>query len=343
VSTLQITALKDELRAAQLLQTDDLLRGVLSGCGDCIKILDLDGRLQFMSEGGKRVMEVDDFGALQGCPWPDFWEGAGNIDAKAAVAAAIRGETARFKGAANTAKGTARFWDVQVSPIFGGDGKPSHLLSISKDITEEHRAAERHKFLTEELQHRIKNILTTVLAISNSSFRGEVHEEARAAFTSRILAMDKANEILRETSWLQAPVRVTIENALKPHRTGEGRFSLDGPDTDVKPHQALALALAVNELATNAIKYGALSASGGTVDVRWSLEKQDGEKTFVFRWLERGGPPVAEPVRKGFGTRVIKTMLAAEFYGTVELSYAAEGLTCTLATPLANLIAAPSL
>ena len=342
MSERQLAALNDELRAAQVFEHDDLLRGVLSGCGDCIKILDLDGRLQFMSEGGKRVMEVDDFSALKGCPWPDFWEGPGNADAKAAVAAAIRGETGRFKAAANTAKGTPRYWDVLVSPIFGDDGKPSHLLSISKDITVEHEAAERQKFLTEELQHRIKNALTTLLAIASHSFRGAAHEEARAAFTSRILAIDKANEMLRETSWQQTPVRTTIEGALKPHRTGEGRFSLSGPDTDVKPHQALAMALAVNELATNALKYGALSASGGKVDVRWSHEIADGAPHFVFRWLERGGPPVAEPVRKGFGTRVIKTMLANEFHGSVDLAYAPDGLTCRLDTPLVNLSAAQS-
>jgi two-component sensor histidine kinase len=343
VSASRLSALNSELRAASVVEHDDLLRGVLAGCGDCIKILDLDGRLQFMSEGGKRVMEVEDFGALKGCPWPDFWEGAGNADAKAAVAAAIRGETGRFKGAANTAKGTPRYWDVQVSPIFGADGKPTHLLSISKDITVEHQAAERQKFLTEELQHRIKNALTTVLAIANHSFRGAAHEEARTAFTSRIMAMDKANEMLREASWQQTPVRLTVESALKPHRSGEGRFSVDGPDTNARPHQALAMALAVNELATNATKYGALSASGGKVDVRWSHEIVDGAPHFVFRWVERGGPPVAEPVRKGFGTRVIKTMLANEFHGSVNLTFAPDGLTCVLETPLSNLAASQDL
>src|SRR5580692_6075886 len=133
VSTVE--TLKEELRGAGagLADNDDVLRGVLAGCGDCIKILDLDGQLQFMSEGGKRVMEVEDFGKLKGCPWPDFWAGAGNADARAAVETAKAGGTARFKGPANTAKGTPRYWDVQVSPIFGHDGKPSHILSISRD------------------------------------------------------------------------------------------------------------------------------------------------------------------------------------------------------------------
>ena len=134
--------LRSELTAAGdgLADNEDVLRSVLAGCGDCIKILDLDGRLQFMSEGGKRVMEVDDFGPLKGCPWPDFWAGDGSTDARRAVEVAKAGGIGRFKGPANTAKGNPRHWDVQVSPIMGADGKPSHLLSISRDITEEWRA-----------------------------------------------------------------------------------------------------------------------------------------------------------------------------------------------------------
>src|SRR6478735_8198579 len=120
-----VEAMEHELASASpmLLDNSDLLRCILAGCGDCIKILDLDGRLQFMSEGGKRVMEVDDFSPLKGCPWPDFWVGQGNLNAALAVETAKTGAVARFRGSANTAKGTPRYWDVQVSPIFGADGK----------------------------------------------------------------------------------------------------------------------------------------------------------------------------------------------------------------------------
>ena len=144
-----VDAMNRELRAASpdLVGNDDLLRGVLSGCGDCIKVLDLEGRLQFMSDGGKRVMEVEDFSVLKGCPWPDFWTGDGNLEATAAVEAAKAGKTARFRAAANTAKGNPRYWDVHVSPIFGADGQTSQLLSISRDITEEWEAVERERFL----------------------------------------------------------------------------------------------------------------------------------------------------------------------------------------------------
>src|SRR6476620_7444007 len=166
--TQALASLNAELDAAGagLKGNDDLLRAVLAGCGDCIKILDLDGRLQFMSEGGKRVMEVDDFSKLKGRAWPDVWAGAGNVEATRAVEQARGGLGARFQGVANTAKGNPRHWDVQVSPIFGADGKPTYILAISRDITPEKRAEtelaeayQRQQMLTAELQHRIKNTL----------------------------------------------------------------------------------------------------------------------------------------------------------------------------------------
>jgi len=120
----------DELR-----EQAGFLQSVLASSGDCIKVLDLDGRLVFMSEGGQRVMEVSDYNAIRGCPWPDFWQGQGNADARAAVDAAKAGGAGHFQGAANTMAGTPRYWDVQVTPILGADGRPEKLLSVSRDIT----------------------------------------------------------------------------------------------------------------------------------------------------------------------------------------------------------------
>ncbi|HEY4124627.1 MAG TPA: PAS domain-containing protein, partial [Rhizomicrobium sp.] len=201
--TVSLDSLNAELTSVgpDLAHGGEFLRGVLSGCGDCIKVLDLDGRLQFMSEGGKRVMEVEDFSVLKGCPWPDFWSGDGNAQAVAAVAKAKAGRTAKFRNAANTAKGTPRYWDVQISPIMGADGKPAYLLSISRDITEEHNAVEaqkaltaRQKFLTDELAHRLKNTLTTVIAIGNQTFRDAAFAEHRQIFEARIQTLNASYE-----------------------------------------------------------------------------------------------------------------------------------------------------
>ncbi|KQM80343.1 hypothetical protein ASE76_04195 [Xylophilus sp. Leaf220] len=127
----------------------EFMRGVLASSGDCIKVLDLDGRLVYMSEGGQSVMEVDDFAAVRGCPWPDFWEDEGNLSAVAAIAAARAGRAGHFQNFANTLKGRRRFWDVQVTPILGRDGLPERLLAVSRDITST-KEAERRLALSQE-------------------------------------------------------------------------------------------------------------------------------------------------------------------------------------------------
>ena len=123
-------------RERQAVERESFLSGVLGSSTDCIKVLDLDGRVTFMSEGGQRVMEVSDFNAVAGCPWPDFWQGAGNAEARAAIAGARRGEASSFIGQADTFRGTPKWWHVAVSPIAGPDGRPDRILSVSRDITE---------------------------------------------------------------------------------------------------------------------------------------------------------------------------------------------------------------
>ena len=342
---LAISSLHNELTAAGdgLADNADVLRSVLAGCGDCIKILDLDGRLQFMSEGGKRVMEVDDFGPLKGCPWPEFWAGDGNTEAKRAVETAKAGGIGRFKGPANTAKGSPRHWDVQVSPIMGADGKPSHLLSVSRDITEEWRAVaelkeavERQAVLTGELQHRIKNTLAMVGAIANQTMQGDSVAKAREAFAARLMTLSRAHDLLTQSSWASAPIRDVVEGALAAHRTGRGQISASGPDLHLTARQALALAVAIHELATNATKYGALSGTG-SVAVAWSDRPIGGVETFSFSWTESGGPAVSEPEKKGFGSRLIERMLPNDFGGEVRTFYRPSGLVCELTSPLGRL------
>jgi two-component sensor histidine kinase len=286
-------------------------------------------------------MEVEDFSKMKGRPWPDFWDGIEKQDAVRAVEAASSGQTTRFRGAANTAKGTSRFWDVQVSPIFSRDERPSHLLCISRDVTDEWRAttelkavAVRQAILTGELQHRIKNTLAMVGAIANQTMRGDNVTVARDAFSARLIILGKAHDILTQTSWTSAPVQEVVVAALAPHRTGDRRIQFGGPDIQLGPKPALALALAVHELATNAVKYGALSTSG-KVEIVWSNGKDETEPGFRFRWTESGGPPVTEPSKdeKGFGSRLIERVLANDFGGEARTFYRPSGLVFELVAP----------
>ncbi len=146
----------DQLQATAAQQADaEFLRSVLASSADCIKVLDLDAKLVFMSEGGQRVMEVSDFNAIRGCSWPDFWQDEGNADARAAVAAAKAGRTGHFQGPAQTMAGTPRYWDVQVTPILGADGQPVKLLSVSRDITERRRLETELRHINANLEQRV--------------------------------------------------------------------------------------------------------------------------------------------------------------------------------------------
>ncbi len=136
-STERVRALRDRDMAFENLRERESFTGsVLASSTDCIKVLDLEGRLAFMSDGGQRVMEVSDFNAIVGCPWPDFWTGSGNRDARAALEAARAGRSASFIGRASTMKGNWKWWHVAVSPIFDADGRWDRILSVSRDITE---------------------------------------------------------------------------------------------------------------------------------------------------------------------------------------------------------------
>ena len=138
---IDITAARSAEAALQA--SEEFNRRILASSSDCIKVLDTDGRVLFISDGGMRALELDDFTKVRGCPWPTFWKHQGNRDAIAAVETARRGGVGRFHGYANTMKGANRYWDVVVTPMLGADGLPEKLLAISRDITEQRQASER--------------------------------------------------------------------------------------------------------------------------------------------------------------------------------------------------------
>ncbi len=310
------------------------MSAVLAASEDCIKVLDLEGRLSFMSEGGQRVMEVVDFEAIRGCAWPDFWEDAHSDEARAALAAAREGRSYRFHGPANTAAGNPRYWDVQVSPIIGSDGAPEAILSVSRDITELRASEERYRTLASELNHRIKNLLAMVQGIVNQTLRqrDEPPEVAKTRLSERLQALGAAQDLLMSASRHGADLKQLVETVLAPHRFGT-RIRISGPALALSPKCALAMALATHELGTNAMKYGALSHEAGHVEAGWQIE--DGE--LHFRWQERGGPPVEPPVRRGFGSQMIEKALGSYFGGQAQTQYAPDGIVLTLRAPVAGL------
>ncbi len=444
----------------RLVERESFLAGVLGSSTDCIKVLDLDGRLTFMSEGGKKVMEVSDFNAIAGCPWPDFWAGVGNAEAVAAIAAARLGRSSSFMGPAETMAGNPRWWHVAVSPMPGPDGQPERILSVSRDITalreaeeergqlarivenssdfigmarldgtvfflndaacrlvglprsrvgtvsitdffppeearivaeqvlpavvatgawvgerqfrhfetgeiipilysvfpvldgdgtqigygtvtrdfrERKRAEEQQQLLNHELSHRLKNVLAVVQSVAAQTLRqADDLPSANTALSARLAALGEATNVLTASSWAAADLLDVIGKALAPHGAIGERLRVDGPAFTLNPQVALAFALALHELATNAAKYGALSNDAGHVELSWTIPAGafPDDRRFVFMWQEVGGPQVSPPNRRGFGSMMIERSLRAYFRGEATLDYRPEGLIFTLDAPL---------
>jgi two-component sensor histidine kinase len=211
------------------------------------------------------------------------------------------------------------------------------VLVVCRDVTAEHKAREALSLINEELKHRVRNTLAVLGAVATQTFRQEASKADLEKYLARLAAFGRAHDLLTAANWASAPLQDVISTALTPYGVGEGRFMLSGPPLIVKSRQALALSLALHELATNALKNGALSVESGQVSITWSSENPHGEPKFVFVWQESGGPPPSGPDRVGFGSRLISRALEDDFRGSVEVTFGSTGLICSLTAPLQNL------
>jgi len=182
----------------------------------------------------------------------------------------------------------------------------------------------------------VKNTMAIVQSLSAQTLRADrPTAEAREDFDGRLMALAGAHVLMTEAEWRSAPLRELVERTIEPFASGDGaaRFSVTGPQATMPPKSAVAFALAVHELCTNAAKYGALSAETGHVSIDWTLAATAEGPRLRLTWRETGGPPVAEPARRGFGSRLLERGLSAELKGEVRLSFPPEGLVCTIDAP----------
>jgi PAS domain S-box-containing protein len=222
-----------------------------------------------------------------------------------------------------------------VTPIRTGSGEIETALGVCIDITGRKRAEKHQLLLINELNHRVKNTLSTVQSLAAQTFKNSDRcVESYRVFEDRLLALSRAHDILTRENWEGAELQALLAEVLEPHlREGPERILIDGPFLRLGPRFALALAMAVHELATNAVKYGALRVPAGHVLVTWTIAPSSPAR-LVFHWQERGGPAVEPPAHRGFGSRLIERSLARELAGEVRLVYEPEGLVCIVSAPL---------
>ncbi|MFC4275641.1 sensor histidine kinase [Achromobacter aloeverae] len=259
-----------------------------------------------------------------------------------------------------------RVWGSgMMMPLRDAAGNLEGYLKIMRDDTDRRKAAESQRLLLDELNHRVKNSLAAVHSLAHQTYRhaGDL-EQFMAQFESRLLALSRAHDLLTRSTWRGTTLSELLQATLEPYDGTPARFRIGGPNVVFAPNAALTLNMAFHELATNAAKYGALSVQAGLVEVQWlrsaaghaatagapgksdedadrqqagvATTTQETSERLAIVWTETGGPPVAPPLRRGFGSRLIERGIAQEIGGKATLEFAPGGLVCRIDVPLEN-------
>jgi len=213
------------------------------------------------------------------------------------------------------------------------------LLAQAGIEAKEREAAEKlQKLILEELHHRVKNTLATVSAIASQSFRAASSVEVgQKAMEGRLVALGRAHDMLMQVSWANASLARTLSGATDPYdNQGYRRFHLNGPDIRITSSAVIAFAMTFNELCTNTTKFGALAQPSGRIEITWTVDPVDQRLALI--WKESGGPPVAPPTRRSFGTRMMES-LGQQLNGQVRLAYDPAGFIYSLNVPLSSVLA----
>ncbi|MHC2793201.1 two-component sensor histidine kinase [Mesorhizobium jarvisii] len=209
-------------------------------------------------------------------------------------------------------------------------------LEVKSYIEQKQEVADRQKLLIRELHHRVKNTLANVRAMMGATAKssGSVDDFVRD-FSARIVSLADTHSMLTDDYWQMASLHKLLESELRHYdTTDKSRVVLEGPNVALVADIAIPIGMAFHELASNSSKYGALSRPTGRLEVRWSVSNSEGERMLNLDWLEKGGPKVEQPRRRGFGTTLLEKVVAVQCQAKVELNYHPDGLRFAMALPL---------
>jgi two-component system, chemotaxis family, CheB/CheR fusion protein len=226
--------------------------------------------------------------------------------------------------------------EMTAMPIRDANAAIVAVVMTARDISERKRAEAHSMLLVNELSHRVKNVLASVQSLALETLRAEPTIDAfREVFLARLRALSTTHELLVDSEWRDAGLRDVLEAELAPYQTaGRTNWTASGDNLLLTPKMVLALGMAFHELATNAVKFGALSVPTGHVAITWSEQPVEGGRRLHLSWVESGGPKVTAPTRKGFGSRLIAEGLAYELDGDVHIDYHPSGIRCEVDVPV---------
>jgi PAS domain S-box-containing protein len=307
---------------------------IIEASADAIYALDEGLTVRTWNSGAQKMLGLapeEAIGRNERELWPEITRGELDLLLQQVRRAhdAVSVETARPRE-----DGSVAYMIYRITPLTDPSGKPSGYSVVAHDITERKRAEKHRELLINELNHRVKNTLAIVQGIAHQSFKGaDVPSDARKAFLDRLSAHAAAHNLLTQANWEVVSLHALAHEIVRAARPERERFLLQGPQILLQPKQALTLGMALHELCTNAIKYGALSNESGCVAVEWSVQEVPAQQ-LRLTWRERNGPPVKPPQRRGFGTNMVEQGLAKELAGKVTMDFKPGGFVCTLECPL---------
>lgn len=306
---------------------------------DCVKLISLDGDLLAMNVNGISLLEIGDFDPYRGRPWVSLWPDTARQMIEDAIKTARGGRGTRFSADCPTAAGTLKAWEVTVWPVLDEAGRPVNLISISRDITERRRLDEERVLFAQELSHRIKNMFAVVDGVIMLSSRAVPQAKSFAnALRDRLSGLGRAMAYVAppglghgageaEGRTLQGLLHVLLQ----PYGATEGaeqRVFVSGDDTGIGARSTTTLALIFNELATNALKYGALSSGEGRVDLAIAAAAGEIEMTWRERSPKFQTPPDGPAIRRmGFGSTLLENAVVRQLAGQFDRQWAPDGLT----------------
>jgi PAS domain S-box-containing protein len=231
--------------------------------------------------------------------------------------------------------GELRWVETRCFLSFSGGGHPHRVVGVSIDITERKRVEEQQHTLLSELDHRVKNALSTVSAVVSQTREGSGSvADFVAALDGRIRSMATTHELLSSHRWHGVSLMELVRRELAPYANRNNTEINGRPGVLLKPEAAQAMAMVLHELATNAAKYGALSTKNGRVSIRWHWHLNGHLRShLVFEWQEIGGPPVVADSKSSYGTSTIRDLIPYEFGGAADFVLAPEGVRCRLELP----------
>jgi len=325
--------LEDRLR-----EGEQRMRDLLEALPAAIYTTDAEGRINFYNRAAVEMAGRTPQPGDEWCvTWKLFWpDGSPLPHNECPMAVALR-ENRPVRGAEAVAErpdGRRVPFIPYPTPLRDAAGNLVGAINMLVDITERKRAENAQKILIDELNHRVKNTLATVQSLAGQTARHAADlADFLPTFTGRLLALSRAHDLLTERNWQAVPFRKLVHDIVDP--VSGGRVTTDGPDIDLDARSALSVTMVLNELLTNAAKYGALSEPNGSVLLSWRVGTGERMTNAIdCEWRERGGPQVKPPKRRGFGTRFMERCVEHDLAGEFDLVFEPEGTRCHMVFPI---------